>query len=135
VSPDGSEQDLVTAIEYALRGELYCSPRVAGFLLQGVATLSRRLPRSGDQLALTLREREVLGLLAEGMSNKEIARSLGIGGSTVKNHVHKILQKLEVHRRGEAAVRLRDMHLARQADAPMHQRRTAYVSSRAASVR
>jgi two-component system nitrate/nitrite response regulator NarL len=135
VSPDGSEQDLVTAIEYALRGELHCSPRVAGFLLQGVATLSGRLPRSGDQLALTLREREILCLLAEGMSNKEIARSLGIGGSTVKNHVHKILQKLEVHRRGEAAVRLRDMHLARQADAPTHQRRTAYVSSRATSVR
>jgi two-component system nitrate/nitrite response regulator NarL len=42
--------------------------------------------------------------MGEGMSNKEIGRALRIGDSTVKNHVHNILEKLQVHRRGEAAV-------------------------------
>jgi DNA-binding NarL/FixJ family response regulator len=131
VAPDGSEQDLLTAIEYALRGELYCSPRIAGLLLRRVAALSGRPARPAEHASLTPRERQVLGLVAEGMSNKEIGRSLRIGDSTVKNHVHNILEKLQVHRRGEAAVRLRVMHLAPQMDALGHGRRTANVSSHA----
>jgi hypothetical protein len=50
------------------------------------------------------------------MSNKEIGRALRIVDSTVKNHVHNILEKLQVHRRGEAAVRLRAMQVASGGD-------------------
>jgi len=52
---------------------------------------------------LTHREKEIVALLEQGLSNKEIARSLHIGNATVKNHIHNILSKLQVRRRGEAA--------------------------------
>jgi len=107
VTPEGSEGDLVAAVHSALRGELYCSPRIAGLLLRHVAALSVQSCRPTDDASLTRREQQILGLVAEGMSNKEIGRALQIGDSTVKNHVHNIFQKLQVRRRGEAAARLR----------------------------
>src|SRR6202008_2087003 len=58
-----------------------------------------------DNEVLTQREREIVALLEQGLSNKEIARSLQIGYATVKNHVHSILSKLQIRRRGEAAAR------------------------------
>jgi DNA-binding NarL/FixJ family response regulator len=57
---------------------------------------------------LTVREQEVLALSDRGCSNKEIARELQISPSTVKNHIHNILQKLNVERRGQAAARGRE---------------------------
>jgi two-component system, NarL family, nitrate/nitrite response regulator NarL len=56
---------------------------------------------------LTSREQEILALIDDGMSNKEIARRLTIEVRTVKNHVHNLLEKLQVHRRGEAAALVR----------------------------
>ena len=61
------------------------------------------LPSGGG---LTQREVEIVGLLARGLSNKEIAGALNIEVATVKNHVHNILEKLHVKRRSEAAARL-----------------------------
>ena len=56
---------------------------------------------------LTAREHQLASLLDEGLSNKEIAQRLSISVATVKNHVHRILEKLHVERRGQAASRLR----------------------------
>jgi DNA-binding NarL/FixJ family response regulator len=56
---------------------------------------------------LTVREREVLRLIDAGLSNKEIAQRLRIGVSTVKNHVHSILDKTRASRRAQAAARVR----------------------------
>jgi len=80
-----------------------CTPRLAAMLLGRVATLAqeRRVPSALDEL--TAREREVVELLGEGLSNKEIASGLQIEVATVKNHVHNILDKLHVTRRAEAA--------------------------------
>jgi len=61
---------------------------------------------------LTRREREVLSLLAEGFSNREIAARLFIATSTVKWYVHSILRKLDVDSRTKAAARARELHLA-----------------------
>ncbi|HEY9227484.1 MAG TPA: helix-turn-helix transcriptional regulator, partial [Gemmatimonadaceae bacterium] len=60
-----------------------------------------------DVSGLTARERELAALLDEGLTNKEIAQRLHISVATVKNHVHRILEKLHVRRRGQAASRLR----------------------------
>jgi DNA-binding NarL/FixJ family response regulator len=108
VAPDGSLDDLVAAIDGAACGEMPCSPRTAGFLLRHVARLAdQRRPPEPEAAALTSREAEILALIDDGLSNKEIARRLVIELPTVKNHVHHILGKLRVHRRAEAAAHFR----------------------------
>jgi DNA-binding NarL/FixJ family response regulator len=112
VARDGSEADLMAAVEHALRGELFCSPRTAGVLFRHVAALSAQSAPTTGRPGLTQRECEILALLGQGLSNKEIARAMRIGGATVKNHVHRILEKLQVRRRGEAAARFRTLQHA-----------------------
>lgn len=111
VGRDGSEQDIVAAVECALRGELYCSKRIAGILSRHIAAVSAQSSQLDQHPALTEREHQVLKLIVEGMSNKEIGRALQICDATVKNHVHNVLTKLHVHRRGEAAARFRSRHV------------------------
>ena len=62
---------------------------------------------------LTSREHDIVALIDGGLSNKEIARQLKISTPTVKNHVHNILEKLQVRRRGAAAAVLREAAVAR----------------------
>lgn len=107
VLPDGSIDDLLIAVESAVRGELYCPPRVAYSLLRRVGALAARGDEDEEHsplAALTTREREILQLVDQGMSNKGIARHLGIEVATAKNHVHNILRKLHVHRRINASI-------------------------------
>ena len=102
VTRDGSVEDVVGAIKAAARGEVHCSPKVAGSLFRRIAAMSTdRTLRSGYG-ALTARESQILKLIQEGMSNKMISRTLGIELPTVKNHVHSVLVKLGIHRRAEA---------------------------------
>lgn len=112
VPREGSLEDLVAAVESVGRGELLCSPQVAGTLLRRLAALSRERAPDPDGPRLTLREREIVGLIDRGLSNKDIARQLCIEVATVKNHVHNILEKLSVRRRGEAAAKVRGRVLA-----------------------
>jgi DNA-binding NarL/FixJ family response regulator len=107
VTRDGSIEDVVAAVESAARGELLCSPRMAATLFQRVATLALEQSPADIESRLTTRELEILNLIDQGLSNKEIARRLTIELSTVKNHVHHILDKLNVSRRSEAAARVR----------------------------
>jgi two-component system, NarL family, nitrate/nitrite response regulator NarL len=107
VARDGSANDLATAIEATMRGELHCSPRVAASLFQRIGTLSRGQPAPAQVAMLTRREREIVRFMDCGLSNKEIALRLQIGATTVKNHVHNILEKLNVHRRAQAVAMLR----------------------------
>ena len=102
VTRDGSVEDVVSAIRAAARGEVHCSPKIAGSLFRRIAALSTERPGRSATGALTAREAQILKLVQEGMSNKMISRTLGIELPTVKNHVHSILAKLGVHRRAEA---------------------------------
>jgi two-component system, NarL family, nitrate/nitrite response regulator NarL len=104
VPRDGSVEDVVRAVTCALAGEALCSPRLAASLFSRLASLSSSHAVELPGATLTLREREIAELVARGLPNKEIARRLRLGYPTVKNHVHNILQKLNLQRRGEIAV-------------------------------
>jgi DNA-binding NarL/FixJ family response regulator len=98
---------LLSVIESAMRGELLCSPRIAALLFHRVGSLARRRAAGLAPVPLTDRERQIAALLADGLCNKEIAVQLRIEVPTVKNHVHRILAKLRVTSRLEAAAQLR----------------------------
>ena len=103
VTADASIDDLADAVKGAAAGELRCSPRMAGELF-------RRLGRQAEARSaglnpfLTGRERDVLELVRQGLSNKEIGGALNMAESTVKNHVHHLLAKLDVRTRAQAAL-------------------------------
>ncbi len=100
--------ELAGIMRSARRGEVKLAPKAAAGLFQ--ALHSSREPRPVEAWpvieALTQREREVCGLVCDGLSNKEIANELNRSVGTVKNHVHAILEKLEVPRRGGIAGRV-----------------------------
>jgi DNA-binding NarL/FixJ family response regulator len=98
VSRDATLAELLDAVDAAVKDEVLCSPAVAAALLRRVASLSGERG-SGTGHALTRREREIVRLIGDGLSNKEIALTLRIELATVKNHVHNILEKLGVNRR------------------------------------
>lgn len=102
---DATLDDLAHTLTKVARGEAVCSSSVAGALLRRISTEAHQRTVTADHL--TPREREVLVLIEQGLSNKQIAQRLGIEVRTVKNHVHNLLEKLRVQRRGEAAARLR----------------------------
>jgi len=95
-------RDLVDAIERVGRGESLLDPAVTGRVLERV----RRIATGGqpDELSgLTTQERKILALVAEGMTNKEIAAQVFLSDKTVKNYVSSILSKLGLERRAQAA--------------------------------
>jgi two-component system, NarL family, nitrate/nitrite response regulator NarL len=104
---EDSLTELVDTIRRAARGDLLCSPQVAGSLLRRVTVLAAERSQPAGDGHLTARELEVVRLLDEGLSNKQIARLLCIELPTVKHHVHHILEKLGVSRRGDAAAAVR----------------------------
>jgi DNA-binding NarL/FixJ family response regulator len=104
---EASMDELVTAIESVMRGELLCPPRTAAILLSRLGSLARGQLEGPGPLDLTSREREIVVLIADGLSNKEIAQQLRLEVATVKNHVHSILEKLHVTSRGQAAAHVR----------------------------
>ena len=94
---DTESDELCRAIKAAANGQVQLSPKAAARLMREV-----RAPESPE--SLTERETEVLRLLAQGRSNKEIAHDLSIGEKTVKTHVSNILSKLNVPSRTQAAL-------------------------------
>jgi two-component system, NarL family, response regulator LiaR len=94
---DTEAEELVRAIKAASAGQVQLSPKAAARLMREVRT-----PDALEEL--TEREMEVLRLLAQGQSNREIAYKLSIGEKTVKTHVSNILAKLNVSSRTQAAL-------------------------------
>jgi two-component system nitrate/nitrite response regulator NarL len=107
ITRDASVDDLRETVASAAAGEVRCSPRMAATLLRRLAWLAEDRRRRQATGGLTRRQREIVALIDEGLSNKEIAGRLSIELATVKNHVHNILEKLQVSRRGEAAAVVR----------------------------
>ena len=101
---DMEPEQLVSALAAVVEGETVVAPEMTSVLARVVKGGDRQTAQPGRFSALTKREFEILRHLAEGQSNKEIARDLGITDGTVKLHVRSILRKLEVRSRVEAAV-------------------------------
>jgi len=102
---DMEPDELIEALQQIVQGHTVVAKELTGVLakaVQGEGHPSGTQSSSLDEL--TPREREILCHLADGQSNKVIARNLGISDGTVKLHVKAILRKLEVHSRVEAAV-------------------------------
>ena len=110
VLKEASFEYLVESIRSVQRGESFCSPRMAASLFSRIAELAgERIPESS--VKLTMREIEIINKIADGLSNKEIAAQLYIEEQTVKNHVHNILDKLQLHNRLEAVQYARERKL------------------------
>jgi DNA-binding NarL/FixJ family response regulator len=125
VPRDGTLADLEAVIMTVARGEALVPPRTAASLFRRLANLAADRSRTETDVHLTSREEEIVGLIDEGLSNKEIAQRLSIAVSTVKNHVHSILEKLQVDRRGEAVALLRGRHQRARSGTPPDRRYAA----------
>jgi two-component system nitrate/nitrite response regulator NarL len=104
---DSSVNELLEAIRLAQKGEAQIPSRIAGAMMERLFYLSKMFSAVENKIdgdvRLTSRELEVLQFIGEGLTNQEIAARLVVEVGTVKNHVHSILEKLNVSNREEAA--------------------------------
>ena len=102
--PSYSLKDLIDTIKMVHNGQASCPPEMLARLFERITSLSRQVQSVQTELSnLTQRELEVLELIGDGMSNKEISVRMSLELQTVKNYVHSLLQKLQVRNRREAA--------------------------------
>ena len=104
VVQQASLAELIDTLYAVMRGELICPPRVAAQAFHHIfrlASHSHQLPAA--RADLPRRQQQILSLIEQGLSNKEIARTLNLAPSTVKNHVHSLLVRMGVARRTQAA--------------------------------
>ena len=101
---DSSIEEVAQAVRVVADGQSLISPSMAIKLIDEFKQMSKPEKAAGPGLRLTERELDVLRLVAQGHSNKEIAARLYISENTVKNHVRNILEKLQLHSRMEAVM-------------------------------
>jgi DNA-binding NarL/FixJ family response regulator len=111
VLKDSGEGEMARAIQAVSRGEAIFSPAIAARLMDYFAAPHPTVPRELFP-ALTEREREILGLIAQGQSNPEIAQQLSLSVKTVHNYVSNIFSKLQVADRAQAILRAREAGLS-----------------------
>ena len=134
---EASLDDLIATVTGAAKGECFCPPKIAALLFSKIQNLAQRaketcLPDSSQEhdvhlTDLTRREKQILSLMADGLSNKQISKTLVIEVSTVKNHVHNILVKLDVQSRTQAVSLLQNMlQIDRSRSFCLHNSREVY---------
>lgn len=106
VTVDATIEDLERAIDRVGHEELLCSPRIAATLFRRLGNAGMRAVDRTSEDGLTNRERQIWNFIGQGLSNKDIAEALNISIPTVKNHVHHLLEKLNVSTRRQAASRI-----------------------------
>ena len=94
---DSAFDELSRAIETVVAGKIYLSPAVAGVVVEGVVRGTTSNGTAKTPIELTAREREVLQLLAEGRSTKQIANNLNVSVKTVETHRRQVMEKLDIH--------------------------------------
>jgi len=106
---DASASDVVAAVRAVFRGEAVCPPQLCQVLFRFVVQMAREMPaqRSTSRPELTLRQQQLVALVAKGLTNKEIASRLNLSEFTVRNHIHRILKQVDAGSRSEAVETIR----------------------------
>ena len=106
---DASASDLVAAVRAVYRGEAVCPPQLCSTLFRLVAHVIEEMPvkRSAPRPDLTIRQQQLMALVAKGLTNKEIASRLNLSEFTVRNHIHRVLKQLDAGSRSEAVEAIR----------------------------
>jgi DNA-binding NarL/FixJ family response regulator len=99
IPKDASALDVVAAVRSVARGEAVCPPKFCRMLFDCVAQAAAESPKSNGRLALTRRERQLVPMIEQGLTNKEIAQQLSLSEQTIKNHIHRILHKVGAENR------------------------------------
>ena len=100
---DASSSEVVAAIRAVARGEAVCPPKLCKSLFRQVSKNPQVVEaHRGSQASLTCRQRQLMQLVAKGMTNKEIAMNLKVSQFTVKNHLSRIMAQLQAESRHEA---------------------------------
>lgn len=107
---DASACDVVSAVRSAVRGEAICPPQLCATLFQQVARMGHGRSKRGsrNKLELTIRQQKLIELVAQGLTNKEISKELGLSEYTVRNHISRILRQLDAESRSEAVEVVRE---------------------------
>jgi two-component system nitrate/nitrite response regulator NarL len=106
---DASASDVVAAVRAVFRGEAVCPPQLCSTLFRFVARVSREMASQStpSKPDLTLRQQQLVSLVAKGLTNKEIASHLNLSEFTVRNHIHRILKQVDAGSRSEAVETIR----------------------------
>src|SRR6267378_4793736 len=106
---DASASDVLAAVRAVFRGEAVCPPQLCFALFRFVAQTVRAMPLQNltSRPDLTLRQQQLVSLVAKGLTNKEIASQLNLSEFTVRNHIHRILKQVDAGSRGEAVEAIR----------------------------
>ena len=101
---DASASDVLNAVRAVFRGEAVCPPQLCNTLFRFVAQMAKGTPVQGSapKPELTLRQQQLVSLVAKGLTNKEIASRLNLSEFTVRNHIHRILKQVDAESRSEA---------------------------------
>jgi len=111
---DACALDVIAAVRSVSRGEAVCPPALSALLFRYAAQAildapSQNAPARPD---LTLRQQQLVSLVAKGLTNKEIASHLNISEFTVRNHIHRILKQVDAESRSEAVENIRSFGYA-----------------------
>jgi DNA-binding NarL/FixJ family response regulator len=106
---DASASDVVAAVRAVCRGQAVCPPQLCCALFRFVAQMTgeRAHPYSTSKPDLTMRQQQLVRLVARGLTNKEIASQLNLSEFTVRNHIHRILKQVDAVSRSEAVQTIR----------------------------
>ncbi len=106
---DASASELVAAVRAVYRGEAVCPPQLCSTLFRFVAHMIEEMPvkRPASRPDLTMRQQQLMVLVAKGLTNKEIASGLNLSEFTVRNHIHRILKQVDAGSRSEAVETIR----------------------------
>lgn len=105
---DASASDVVAAVRSVVRGDAVCPPQLCHTLFRFVAQVAKEVPaQNALKPDLTLRQQQLVALVAKGLTNKEIAAHLNLSEYTVRNHIHRILKQVDAESRSEAVETIR----------------------------